>query len=42
MHVSALRQEIEAADRMGVTYAMPAGDAEGDVTGRQWTRGKRR
>jgi beta-galactosidase len=40
MHVSALRQEIEAADRMGVTYAMPAGDAEGDVTGRQWDQRK--
>jgi beta-galactosidase len=40
MHVSALRQEIEAADMMGVTYDMPAGDAEGDVTGRQWDQRK--
>jgi beta-galactosidase len=36
MQVCALRSEIEAGDRMGLSYAMPAGDAEGDVTGRQW------
>ena len=40
MHCAALRQEIEAADLMGVTYAMPAGDAESDVTGRQWDQRK--
>ena len=40
MHCAALRQEIEAADIMGVTYAMPAGDAEGDVNGRQWEQRK--
>ena len=32
------KQEIESADRTGVSYAMPAGDAEGDVTGGQWNQ----
>lgn len=38
MQVAALKPEIEAADRMGLSYAMPAGDAEADVTGRQWNQ----
>ena len=40
MHVAALRTEIEAADIMGLTYAMPAGDAENAVTGAQWNQRK--
>jgi hypothetical protein len=36
MQCAALKQEIESADRCGISYAMPAGDAEGDVTGGQW------
>ena len=40
MHVCALRTDIESADRMGMTYEQPAGDAEGSVTGRQWEQRK--
>ncbi|MBN1130417.1 MAG: DUF4982 domain-containing protein, partial [Chitinispirillaceae bacterium] len=40
MHVCALRTDIESADRTGMTYMQPAGDAEGAVTGRQWEQRK--
>lgn len=40
MHVCALRTDIESADRMGMTYEQPAGDAEGQVNGRQWEQRK--
>jgi beta-galactosidase len=36
MHVTPSKQDIESADRVGLPQAMPAGDAEGDVTGRRW------
>ena len=36
MHVTPAKQVIEACDRQGLMMSMPAGDQEGDVTGRQW------
>ena len=36
MHVTPWRQDVESCDRVGLLQAMPAGDAEKDVTGRQW------
>ncbi|MCL2649758.1 MAG: discoidin domain-containing protein [Candidatus Azobacteroides sp.] len=36
MHVSPRCRDIESADRIGLIYACPAGDAEGDNVGRQW------
>lgn len=36
MHVCPWKQDIESCDRVGLIQAMPAGDAEKDVTGRQW------
>ncbi len=36
MHVCPWKQDIESCDRVGLMQAMPAGDAEKDVTGRQW------
>jgi hypothetical protein len=36
MHVTPARQDIASADRLGLMQALPAGDAEGDVTGRRW------
>lgn len=36
MHVCPWKQDIESCDRVGLLQAMPAGDAEKDVTGRQW------
>ena len=36
MHVTPSKQDVESADRVGLLQAMPAGDAEGDVTGRRW------
>lgn len=36
MHVTPWKQDIESCDRVGLIQAMPAGDAEKDVTGRQW------
>lgn len=36
MHVGAKVADVQAADKHGVIYAMPAGDAEGDNTGREW------
>jgi hypothetical protein len=36
MHVTPWKQDVESCDRMGLIQAMPAGDAEADVTGRRW------
>ena len=36
MHTMPWRQDIESCDRVGLLQAMPAGDAEKDVEGRQW------
>jgi beta-galactosidase len=36
MHTTPWRQDIESLDRLGIMQAMPAGDAEADVTGRRW------
>ncbi len=36
MHIAPSKQDIESADRVGLIHAMPAGDAEKDVEGRQW------
>lgn len=36
MHVAPWRQDVESCDRVGLLQAMPAGDAEKDVAGRQW------
>jgi len=36
MHVAPWKQDIESCDRVGLIQAMPAGDAEKDVQGRQW------
>lgn len=36
MHCGPKQREVEAADKFGVIYACPAGDAEGDGQGRQW------
>jgi len=36
MHVTPWKQDIESCDRVGLPQAMPAGDAEKDVTGRRW------
>lgn len=36
MHVTPWKQDVESCDRVGLLQAMPAGDAEKDVSGRQW------
>lgn len=36
MHIAPARQDVDSADRVGLPQAMPAGDAESDVTGRRW------
>lgn len=36
MHTTPWKQDIESFDRVGLIQAMPAGDAESDVTGRRW------
>src|SRR5438067_1150680 len=36
MHVTPWKQDIESCDRVGLMQAMPAGDSEGDVTGKRW------
>jgi hypothetical protein len=36
MHISPWKQDVESCDRVGLLQAMPAGDAESDVTGRRW------
>jgi len=36
MHVTPWKQDIESCDRVGLMQAMPAGDSEGDPSGRRW------
>lgn len=36
MHVTPSKQDVESCDRVGLIQAMPAGDSEGDPTGRRW------
>ncbi len=36
MHITPRKQDVESCDRVGLIQAMPAGDAESDVTGRRW------
>jgi beta-galactosidase len=36
MHVTPWKQDVESCDRVGLIQAMPAGDSEKDVEGRQW------
>ena len=36
MHVTPWKQDVESCDRVGLIHAMPAGDSEKDVQGRQW------
>ncbi|MCC8173894.1 MAG: GDSL-type esterase/lipase family protein [Odoribacter sp.] len=36
MHVCPWKQDIESCDRVGLIQAMPVGDAEKDIEGRQW------
>ncbi len=40
MHVAPWKQDVESCDRVGLIQAMPAGDAEADVTGRRWEQRK--
>ena len=40
MHVTPWKQDIESCDRVGLIQAMPAGDAEKDVTGPRWEQRK--
>lgn len=40
MHTAPSKQDVESADRVGLIQAMPAGDAESDVTGRRWDQRK--
>jgi hypothetical protein len=40
MHITPWKQDIESCDRTGLMQAMPAGDAEGDVTGTRWEQRK--
>jgi hypothetical protein len=36
MHVMPSKQDVRSCDRVGLLQALPAGDAEKDVEGRQW------
>lgn len=36
MHVTPWKQDVESCDRVGLIQALPAGDSEKDVQGRQW------
>lgn len=36
MHVTPWKQDVESCDRVGLLQAMPAGDAERDVSDRRW------
>ena len=36
MHVTPWKQDVESCDRVGLIEAMPAGDSEGDPSGRRW------
>ncbi|MFD2162157.1 sugar-binding domain-containing protein [Paradesertivirga mongoliensis] len=38
MHITPWKQDVESCDRVGLIQAMPAGDAEHDVTGPRWTQ----
>ena len=38
MHVTPWKQDVESCDRVGLPQAMPAGDAEKDIEGPQWTQ----
>lgn len=38
MHVTPGKQDVESCDRVGLLQAMPAGDKEKDVEGRQWAQ----
>ena len=40
MHVTPWKQDVESCDRVGLIQAMPAGDSEKDVRGRQWEQRK--
>lgn len=40
MHISPWKQDVESCDRVGLIQAMPAGDAEKDVTGIRWDQRK--
>jgi beta-galactosidase len=40
MHITPWKQDVESCDRVGLMEAMPAGDAEGDVTGVRWDQRK--
>ncbi|MDP5279950.1 DUF4982 domain-containing protein [Sphingomonas sp. DG1-23] len=40
MHIAPSKQDVASADRVGLLQAMPAGDAESDVTGRRWEQRK--
>lgn len=40
MHIAPWKQDIESCDRVGLMQAMPAGDAEADVTGIRWDQRK--
>ncbi|SNT41504.1 Beta-galactosidase/beta-glucuronidase [Granulicella rosea] len=38
MHVTPWKQDVESSDRVGLIESMPAGDSEGDPSGRRWTQ----
>ncbi|MCX2476831.1 DUF4982 domain-containing protein [Pedobacter sp. MC2016-05] len=40
MHIAPWKQDVESCDRVGLIQAMPAGDAEKDVTGTRWDQRK--
>ena len=40
MHIAPWKQDVESCDRVGLIQAMPAGDAERDVTGVRWEQRK--
>lgn len=40
MHITPSKQDVESCDRVGLIQAMPAGDSEKDVKGRQWEQRK--
>jgi beta-galactosidase len=40
MHITPWKQDIESCDRVGLMQAMPAGDAEADVSGTRWEQRK--
>ncbi len=38
MHITPWKQDVESCDRVGLIQMMPAGDAESDARGRQWSQ----